>query len=125
MKVGFAAAVAPIVVALVLVACAPKADRVAATYASPEIYAGMTCQELASEGMRVSNAAHSAAGLENRHRTQDTVATTVGIVIFWPALFFNHGSDATTSQLAELKGQMEAIEAASATKKCGINFTHA
>ena len=47
------------------------------------------------------------------------------MVVFWPALFLMHGDGAEASQLANLKGQMQALETASARKGCGIVFQQA
>ncbi len=92
------------------------------TYTPSALYQNLTCDQLATEARNVSNRAHSAAGLEHRHRVEDTVAVTAGLVIFWPALFFTHGADATAAELAQLKGEMEAIESASQARNCGIVF---
>ncbi|UFS67176.1 hypothetical protein [Paracoccus denitrificans] len=105
-----------------LVACAESPDAVRASYASSAAYANMSCQQLVAEAHNVSNAAHDAAGVQRRHRTQDAIATTAGLVVFWPALLFIHGNDSTTSEIGQLKGQMQAIEAASTAKKCGLVF---
>ena len=106
----------------ILVGCAQKADNVRGTYTSSVLYERLSCQELVQEGWTVSNRAHTVAGLQNRHRTEDEVAITAGVLVFWPALFFSHGNNATTAELAQLKGEMDAIEAASRAKNCGINF---
>ena len=44
------------------------------------------------------------------------------MVIFWPAAFFVGGDKQTAAELAQMKGQMVAIEQASIQKKCGIQF---
>jgi hypothetical protein len=46
----------------------------------------------------------------------------VGLVIFWPSLFFIGGDKTNAAQLAQLKGQMDAIQQASTQKQCGIQF---
>ena len=48
--------------------------------------------------------------------------TTVGVVLFWPALFALEGNGATANELANLKGQMNAIEQAAKKKNCAISF---
>lgn len=103
-------------------ACAQRADNVTSTYTPTALYANLSCQQLVQEGWNVSNRAHTAAGLQNRHRVEDEVAITAGVLVFWPALFFARGNNATTAELAQLKGEMEAIEAASRAKNCGIVF---
>jgi hypothetical protein len=60
--------------------------------------------------------------LSAKHIGNDTVKTTVGIVLFWPILFANEGNGQTAAELASLKGQKKAIEEASIMKNCGIRF---
>ena len=106
-------------------ACAKSADKVTAAYVSPLGYDQYNCQQIAQEAERISARVQQAAGAQNKQATSDAVATTVGIVIFWPALFFIGGDDATTYELARLKGEIEAIERASIAKNCGIVFQQA
>ena len=47
----------------------------------------------------------------------DAVAMGVGMVLFWPALFFIE-SDDHSAEVARLKGEVEAIEIASIQKDC-------
>lgn len=117
--------VAALGIACAISACAESPNSVRSDYVSPAMYANMSCQQLAVEAHNVSNAAHDAAGIQRRHQTRDAVATTAGLVVFWPALLFIHGNDATTSEIAQLKGQMQAIEAASTARKCGMAFQRA
>src|SRR5215471_3237750 len=76
----------------------------------------------AAEATRVSAAAAAAAGQQDSQATKDAVATTVGVLIVWPALFLIQGDRQNAAQLAVLKGQMDAIEQASIQKNCGIQF---
>ena len=85
-------------------------------------YQSYTCPQLAAEAQRVSAAAAAASGAQNGQATKDAVATTVGVIIFWPTLFFIGGDKQTAAQLAELKGEMDAIQQASIQKQCGIQF---
>ena len=48
--------------------------------------------------------------------------TTAAVVVFWPAAFFVGGDKQTAAELANMKGQMTAIEQASIAKKCNIRF---
>jgi hypothetical protein len=114
-----------ILTALTLVSCASKSSEIAPTYFSPMMYQSFTCQQLAAEATRVSAAAATAAGQQDSQVTKDAVATTVGVVIFWPALFLIGGDKQNASQLAQLKGQMDAIEQTSIQKNCGIQFRQA
>jgi len=114
-----------VLAALTLVGCASKSTEIAPTYVSPMMYQSFTCQQLAAEATRVSAAAATAAGQQDSQVTKDAVATTVGVVIFWPALFLIGGDKQNAAQLAQLKGQMDAIEQTSIQKNCGIQFRQA
>jgi hypothetical protein len=50
-------------------------------------------------------------------RTNNDLATAAAVVIFWPAAFFVGGDKQTAAELANMKGQMAAIEHASIAKK--------
>ncbi len=109
-----------------LAACAPKADHIKAAYVPAAIYQNMSCNQIAAEAVNVSNRAHDAVGVERRHRHQDQAITAAGLVVFWPALFFTHGHNArSASELAQLKGEIEALQTVSAQKNCGIAFNRA
>jgi hypothetical protein len=112
-------------VAIVLGGCASSSDQIAASYVSPMQYESWTCRQLAEEAQRVSQRAAIAAGAQDKQRTNDAVATTVGVVIFWPALFLIGGDKQTAAELARLKGEMDAIEQTSIRKNCGIQFQRA
>ena len=112
-----------VVVCLIgLAGCASSADDIAPSYVSPVAYENYTCEQLADEAQSVSARAAQAAGVQNKARTNDAVMTTVGVVVFWPTLFFLKGDGAQSAELARLKGQMEAIETAAIRKKCRIEF---
>jgi hypothetical protein len=112
-------------VSLLAAGCASRSEDVAASYVSPTTYSSYSCRELSAEAQRVSAAAAAASGAQDSQRTKDAVATTAALVIFWPAAFFVSGNNAQTAELARLKGQMQAVEAASIQKKCGISFQRA
>lgn len=105
--------------------CASRADNITANYVSPTSYSKWTCKELEEEAQRVSNAAAVATGTQNSKATGDAVATGVALVVFWPAAFLIKGDGATAANLANLKGEMQAIQTASTQKKCGIRFQQA
>ncbi|WP_244536983.1 hypothetical protein [Methylobacterium pseudosasicola] len=105
-----------------LSACASSSDKVAATYVSPIQYASLSCRQIAEESARVSVRASQAAGIQDKKRTDDQVVTAVGVVVFWPALFFIDGDNMHTAELSRLKGEIEALEQTSVQKNCGIQF---
>jgi hypothetical protein len=107
---------------LVLAACASSAADVTPAYVSPVMYRSYTCQQLAMEAQGISARAAALSGAQDSQRTKDTLVTTAAVVVFWPAAFFVGGDKQTAAELAQMKGQMIAIEQASTVKKCGIQF---
>ena len=105
-----------------LAGCASSSNEIGPSYVSPVLYDNYTCQQLGMEAQRVSSEAARMAGVQDKKSSNDAVWTTVGAIIFWPALFAIKGDGATAAQLGSLKGHMQAIEQASIQKKCGIQF---
>jgi hypothetical protein len=111
-----------VLTALSLAGCASTAADVAPAYVSPIQYQSFTCPQLTAEAQRVAAAAAAASGAQDSQHTKDAVATTAAVIIFWPAAFFVQGDKNNAAQLAQLKGQMDAIQQASIAKNCGIQF---
>lgn len=112
----------PFIAAILVSGCASSSSEISAAYVSPLMYQNHNCQQLAMEAQGVSTRAAQVAGVQDSKRTNDAIATTVAIVVFWPAAFAVKGDGATAAELAQLKGQMNAIEQASIVKKCNIKF---
>lgn len=105
-----------------LAGCASSSADITPTYVSPVMYQSYTCQQLALEAQGVSARAAALSGAQDKQRTNDTIATTAAVVIFWPAAFLVGGDKQTAAELGQMKGQMVAIEQASIAKKCNIQF---
>ena len=88
-------------------------------------YASVSCNQLREEAARVSSRAIQATGAQDQKATGDAVATGVAVALFWPALFLIKGDSTTASEVARLKGEMDALEQASIQKRCGIQFRRA
>ena len=108
-----------------LESCASSSSDIAPSYVSPIMYQSYTCAQIAQESQNVSACAAEYAGAQDRKRTNDQIATTVSVIVFWPALFALSGDGNTAAELARLKGQMQALEQASVQKNCGIQFRQA
>ena len=63
-------------------------------------YQDYTCDRLVQEAQRVSTRAAIAAGQQHKARSSDGVTTAVGIVLFWPALFFVDGDGPKAAEVA-------------------------
>jgi hypothetical protein len=107
---------------LAIVGCASRAENISAAYVSPLQYQNYNCAQLSEEASRIASRAAQVAGVQDSKATNDAVATGVGVIIFWPALFLIKGDSTTAAELARLKGEMEAIERVSIEKKCNIRF---
>ena len=112
--------IATAAVAALVAGCAQDPKDIQASYTSPILYQNLNCDQLAQEGQRVSSKAAELTGTQTQKASGDAVAMGVGLVLFWPALFFIKGDKETASELASLKGQMDAIQQASIMKNCHI-----
>jgi hypothetical protein len=109
---------------MLLTACASKSSDVTASCISPVTCSNYTCQQPGFEAQAVAARAATLSGAQDDQRTHDQIATGVAIVVFWPAAFLVGGDKQTAAELAQMKGQMAAIEQASIQKNCGITFNH-
>jgi len=82
------------------------------------MYQGYSCQQMAMEDGRLRGQVAALKGEVDHDATNDKIMTGVGVVLFWPALFFIKGNGEAESQYAELKGQHEAIQQAYMMKGC-------
>ena len=117
--------ISAVLLAAAVAGCASDSKDIAAAYVSPTAYASFSCPQLREEASRISSRAAQAVGAQDQKASNDAVATGVGVVLFWPALFFIKGDSTTAAEVSRLKGEMEAIETASIQKRCGIAFKRA
>lgn len=106
-----------VVSALVLSGCAKSSSNVTGAYQSPMLYAQWECSQLAAEKAGVQSRVIAMAQKQDDAATRDAVAMGVGLVLFWPALFFLAAGD-NEAELSVLKGQHEALTAAQTSKRC-------
>lgn len=106
--------------AAALCGCASKSSEITAAYVSPVQFQSYTCQQLAMEANAVSQRAAIVSGAQDQKRSDDAVATGVAVVVFWPAAFLVGGDGPQAAELANLKGQMVAIEQAAVMKNCAV-----
>ncbi|MFN0217994.1 MAG: hypothetical protein ACKVP4_04160 [Hyphomicrobium sp.] len=102
--------------------CASSSDTVTGSYISPLQYQSYSCQQLGAEAQRISARVSQVSGVQDQKRTNDAVATTAAVILFWPAAFLVGGDDQNTAELARLKGEFEAVEKSAIEKNCGIQF---
>lgn len=103
--------------ALSIAACASSPDDIRAQYVSPMQYQSYTCPQIETELRGIADRVADLTGQQRRRASQDKWATGVGLVIFWPALFFMMRGD-KADELARMKGEYEALVQAGRSKNC-------
>jgi hypothetical protein len=106
---------------MIMGGCATKGDNVSAAYVPASIYSTYNCQQIAQELMTVGVKAAELSGQMDEAAGKDTALVAVGLVLFWPALFFVGGDKGKEAQLAQLKGQRDTLMSASNAKGCNLN----
>lgn len=86
---------------------------------SPIQYENYTCEQLVAESTRIQQRVSAAGGRVDEKASGDSVKMGVGLVLFWPALFFIKGDGPEAQEFARLKGEHEAIEQVYNRKDCG------
>lgn len=104
---------------LSVAACASSPDSISASYVSPLTYQSYDCGQLRQELIRVGSRVSEVTGQQQSAATRDKWAMGVGLVLFWPALFFLAGSD-KKEELGRLKGEYEALQISGTEKRCGF-----
>jgi hypothetical protein len=108
---------AAVMAALILSACASSPERIDGQYISPMVYRDQSCDQIHDELVRIGDRVGQLSGQQRRRASQDKWAVGVGVVIFWPALFFLMRGD-KAEELSRLKGEYEALNLAAEQKQC-------
>lgn len=106
--------------ALIVCGCAKSADEIAPAYVSPLAYQNYNCAQIGEEVHRISVRASELSGIQDEKATTDAVVTTVGVIVFWPALFFIEGDGQNAAELARLKGEYETLQRIASEKGCKL-----
>ena len=107
--------------ATLLFGCATQPKDLPTTYVSPLQYQSYSCEQIAMEMNRVSRKVNELRGELKGEADADSAQMAIGLIIFWPALFFLEGGDgAGAAEYSRLKGEFEALEQASIQKSCGF-----
>ena len=107
--------------AMFLVGCATAPEKLGATYVSPLQYKDYTCDQIGMEMQRVSRKVAELRGTLDKDASNDAAQMGIGLILFWPALFFLEGGDGVqAAQYSRLKGEFEALEQVAIQKNCSI-----
>jgi len=106
---------------LVIGACASSSNEIATSYVSPMQYEDYSCKQISYEMQRVSRRTSEISGVIDKKASNDSAQMGLGLVLFWPALFFLEGGDGPeAAEYARLKGEFDALETVGVQKDCGI-----
>ena len=104
-----------------LTACASSPDKIDAAYVSPLKYQNYDCDQIALEMDYVGQRTTKLYTRLKKERNKDNAQMGVGLVLFWPALFFLEGGDGPeAAEYSQLKGEFEALRQNSIQRKCEI-----
>lgn len=108
-------------VALALTGCATDPASISAASVSPVQYSSYDCAQVTAELDRVTTRANALNTELKNKADNDTAQMTVGMILFWPALFFLEGGDGPdAAEYARLKGEKEALEKTAISKNCAL-----
>ena len=106
-----------------LAACASQPNKIPAQSVSTLSYKDYDCDQLSMEADRVNRRVGELYSSLKKTADGDAVQMGVGLVLFWPALFFLEGGDGPEAQeYARMKGERQAIETVAIRRKCDIQF---
>jgi hypothetical protein len=97
------------------VGCAKSPESIAPAYVSTVNFQSWSCNQLAEEGRRLNQALAEASTQQRNARTNDTIG-----VIFLGLPVSSLSGDNIAPQIANLKGQMVAVQQAGSSKNCGF-----
>ena len=105
--------------ATTLAACATNPNNIPTASVSPLQYNDYDCKQLAGELDRVSRKTNDLYASLKQTSANDTAQMAIGMVLFWPALFFLEGGDGPqATEYARLKGEWDTMEKVCIEKKC-------
>ena len=73
---------------IVLAGCASQPEDIQAQYVSEVQYQSYTCDQLAQESQRISARTGDLYAQVNKLADNDATQMGVGLILFWPTLFF-------------------------------------
>lgn len=101
------------------IGCATPPDKIPTAHVSPVQYSNYDCNQIATEMRFVSQRVNDLYYDLDKEASADEVQMGIGLVLFWPALFWlEGGDDERAGEYAHLKGERLALEDAAVAKSC-------
>ena len=111
-----------LVVSVCVVGCAESAKDIPTQYVSPLTYEDYNCKQIGGELERLTRRVNELAYQVDKRASNDSAKMTVGLILFWPTLFFINGNGPEAQEYGRLKGEYETLEKVSIQKECGYEF---
>ena len=111
-----------LVVSVCVVGCADSAKDIPTQYVSPLTYENYNCNQIGGELERLTRHVSELAGQVDQRSSNDSAKMAIGLILFWPSLFFINGNGPEAQEYGRLKGEYDALEKVSIQKECGYEF---
>lgn len=106
-------------VAVALSGCASSPEKMPTAYVSPLQYKDYNCTQIGGELERVARHANELQGSLKTKADNDNAQMAVGMILFFPALFFLEGGDGPEAvEYSRLKGERDTLEKVAIQKEC-------
>ena len=104
-----------------LASCSTPPDKLGSANVSSSQYVNYDCEQIAFELSRKNKRLNDLYISLSNEAKADKWQMGVGMLVFWPTLFWLEGKDSTEAyEYRLLKGEPEAMHTASVQKKCGF-----
>lgn len=121
MKAFRRSATIPALLVLAISGCAKSSSEISSQYISPLQYRDYSCKQIEMEMQMLSRRVSDLGGQVDKTASNDSIQMGVGLVLFWPTLFFLDGDTPQANEYARLKGEFDALEKAAIQKECDID----
>ncbi len=103
-----------------LIGCATSPDKLSTQYIPASSYSNLDCDQIAASLRQKNTRLESLYAKLDKTASDDAAQMAVGMLLFWPTLFFLEGGDSPeAAEYSRLKGEVDALNEASVLKKCG------
>ena len=103
----------------VVSSCATSSDNITSSFVSPAQFASYDCAQIEAQMVSVAGQVRAVSGAQDKKASDDKVYMGVGLILFWPALFFLASED-HKAELSRLKGEYDALNAVGIQKRCNL-----
>ncbi|MDB3970109.1 hypothetical protein N9394_02240 [Candidatus Pelagibacter sp.] len=110
-----------LIAVLLLSACssAKQSGQINKAYVSSAKYNSFTCEQLIQESELIRAREPALAAKVDQHYKSQKNTEAVAWLLFWPAAFWLDDGSQEANQLAQVRGELDAVRSAMMSKKCG------